>query len=346
MALLIIIAIIIFIVVIYNMDKNDMLKRQVDFYGGMVNKYQTLVNKICEFENAKIIKVTRSEIHITANFKEYPMYFQIIETFDAVAIKWTASFGIYGKHKNNWKFSPSFPQEKMVISINEFIHWKMDQILGNNMDELEPFNVSNISDNKHLTSQNIIDVCKEAAELFPMNYVEEFETDKNIDPNNECEEYDYDNNDVSCRKFTAFMFCCSIANSKRIIHGKLSPYDFKDPFFVSFIELILNEARNINNIHMHEALAGGFDGDGFYVEETPEYLAMEYMYKAAHLIIYAAEPEVTLQLRNLSYNFFVVPGSLNYRDDFERHILNDTKKNQELNNSIGKASRMILPKIL
>ncbi len=119
--------------VIYNFihDRDNMLNRQVDMNGGMSRKYEYLIGGLINGYKAKVIKVTRDHIHISAVGQTTITNFLITETFNSVQIEWIAQLGLLGKHSHKWTFQHNYPQENMIQEIEKFMEWKSKEMFGN-----------------------------------------------------------------------------------------------------------------------------------------------------------------------------------------------------------------------
>jgi hypothetical protein len=124
---LIIIAVILFFVVIHHIDKNNMIKEQVDKQGGMVKKYNTLLNGLNSLPNSSLIKVSRSEIHLNSTISHILFQFEIIETFDRVVIYLNVSIKGYPKQRKEWSYAPVYPQEKILEDIETYLKWLLNE---------------------------------------------------------------------------------------------------------------------------------------------------------------------------------------------------------------------------
>ena len=109
------------------------MQKQVEGYGGMLNKYEFLIHHLTSYPNAIIQKVQKDKIQIYIDLSIIisTMNFYIKEGFQCVNIQWIGISKKLGKHKKSWKFPDTYSQEKMVQRINEDLNNQMDKILGN-----------------------------------------------------------------------------------------------------------------------------------------------------------------------------------------------------------------------
>lgn len=119
--------------VIYNFsrDRDQMLERQVDMNGGMTKKYEYLINRLTNDNNAKVVRVTRDHVNICATGQTTITNFFITETFNSVQIEWVAQLGLLGNHKHKWTFEHNYPQENMIQEIEKYMVWKSKEMFGN-----------------------------------------------------------------------------------------------------------------------------------------------------------------------------------------------------------------------
>ncbi|WP_431136939.1 hypothetical protein [Psychroserpens mesophilus] len=128
--ILLIIGIIGFVLYNFFRDKDQMLKRQVDMQGGMAKKYEFLVGKLTQEPSAKVVKVTRDQIHIRAEGQTTATNFIITETFNKTEIEWIGQMAMLGKHNHKWTYPHNYPQQKMLDEIGEYMEWKSNQMFN------------------------------------------------------------------------------------------------------------------------------------------------------------------------------------------------------------------------
>jgi hypothetical protein len=128
--ILLIIGIIGFVLYSFFRDKDQMLKRQVDMQGGMAKKYEFLVGKLTQEPSAKVVKVTRDQIHIRAEGQTTATNFIITETFNKTEIEWVGQMAMLGKHNHKWTYPHNYPQQKMLDEIGEYMEWKSNQMFN------------------------------------------------------------------------------------------------------------------------------------------------------------------------------------------------------------------------
>lgn len=324
-----------------------MLREQVDKHGGMVKKYNTLIQGLSNLPNSSLTKVSRSEIHLNSSVENVLMKFEIIETFDKVVIYLITTVTGYTKQKKEWSYAPVYPQEKILEDIQTFLKWLLNdnlhvtEAINNDINKNQTiFPKEKLVDKKIVDPKEVFELCKSTSELLPLNYIHEFNIERDDE---ELDFYYFNNQYEECRKFTALLICCAIASSEKISKSGLTPYDFNSPFFDEFIELIIKESDKIRNQRMFNCF-GGFDGEDYYIEETQQYLCMEYLIITAYNIMVSAKDEVTEELMSLAYNYYVCPGTLKYNEHSEAYLYNE-EKSKELNSLIGKAMRVIAPKV-
>lgn len=126
-------ALIIVVYIIHNFlkDRDTMLQKQVDMHGGMSEKYGYLIKNLTIEPSAKVIKVTRSQVHIKAAGQSAITNYLIMENFNTVDIEWIGQTAVLGTHKHRWSFPHNYPQDKMLQEIGEYMQWKYEQIFGN-----------------------------------------------------------------------------------------------------------------------------------------------------------------------------------------------------------------------
>lgn len=127
---IIILAIIGIVLYFFAKDRDKMLQRQVDVYGGISKKYEYLIQHLTNYPGAKVRKVTRDSIHIEAVGQTTRTTYVILENFGIVNISWVGEMGMMGTHKQKWSFPQNYPQEKMIQEISTYMQWKSSQMFG------------------------------------------------------------------------------------------------------------------------------------------------------------------------------------------------------------------------
>ena len=102
--------------------KEQVMQKQVDSYGGMQNKYSTLVKAFLSDTRSRIVQVLRDEItiRIEGDFGVSETY-TIKEAPQTTHIFWECDWQHLGKHKNVWKFPDTMSQDIMLSEIQKFM---------------------------------------------------------------------------------------------------------------------------------------------------------------------------------------------------------------------------------
>lgn len=100
-------------------DRDKSLENQVDFQGGIQNKYSLLVQFLSNHPNARIIKVTRDFVKIECVMTTTCTTFEILQNFNNVEVYWYSDFGMMGNHKLKWIFLSNMAQNKMIEKISD-----------------------------------------------------------------------------------------------------------------------------------------------------------------------------------------------------------------------------------
>jgi hypothetical protein len=134
--IIVIIGIIGFIIYKFLHNRDKMLQKQVDIYGGMAKKYKYLIENMIKDTDFKIVRVKRDQIHmfngVTGGIAATNVI--IAEDFGTVVItvvvQWAGRIGM----KKKWRFPHNYSQEKMFqeiddygLEIVEFIERKFNQ---------------------------------------------------------------------------------------------------------------------------------------------------------------------------------------------------------------------------
>lgn len=113
--ILIILGIIIFF---FLKDRDKNLQNQVDLQGGILNKYNLLIQFLSNHPNAKLSKITRDYIKIDCLMPTTSTTFEILQNFNNIDVFWHSDLGIMGKHTLKWQFNSNSSQSAMIERIS------------------------------------------------------------------------------------------------------------------------------------------------------------------------------------------------------------------------------------
>lgn len=124
MQTIIIVILIIFAISLFNFfkDRDKALSANVDSAGGMMQKYNKIVQALLSDPLAKIEKIERDQIIISLRTSNTFTTFFILDSFEDVEITWNADLGTLGKHKKTWTFKSNSSQEIMLQVIKEYMN--------------------------------------------------------------------------------------------------------------------------------------------------------------------------------------------------------------------------------
>lgn len=126
---IIIIGIILFIFIKFASDNNKQANA-VAKQGGMRNKYRTLVNyALAGHENSHIVSEDGTGISIGCASSGGNTYFDIVQTFGTVTIRWRSTSIMMGNHKLEWNFNEFMDQQKMIDKIENDIEVYMSNVI-------------------------------------------------------------------------------------------------------------------------------------------------------------------------------------------------------------------------
>ncbi len=125
----IIIGVILFIIIKFASDNNKQANA-VAKQGGMRNKYRTLVDfALSGHQHSHIVREDGTSITVGCGSAGGSTYFDIVQTFGTVSIKWRSTSIVMGNHKLEWQFDEFMDQEKMIDKINHDIEVYMTNVL-------------------------------------------------------------------------------------------------------------------------------------------------------------------------------------------------------------------------
>lgn len=126
---IIIIGVILFVIIKFASDNNKQANA-VAKQGGMRNKYRTLVDfALAGHQHSHIVREDGTSITVGCGSPGGSTYFDIVQTFGTVSIKWRSTSIVMGNHKLEWQFDEFMDQEKMIDKINHDIEVYMTNVL-------------------------------------------------------------------------------------------------------------------------------------------------------------------------------------------------------------------------
>lgn len=116
--IIIILAVVGYLVYITLADRDKALRKQVDSHGGMMLKYDSLVEAFLVSGISRVTKVTRERIEIIDPIPgKETEYYTINEGMGCVDIEWKLVHRDGRTHKLNWKFREGETQHHMFLKI-------------------------------------------------------------------------------------------------------------------------------------------------------------------------------------------------------------------------------------
>ena len=151
------ILLIIGLITIFTYQKKDRtLKQQVDSYGGMGEKYKYLIDKFENQPDTEIVKISRDEVIINNTCKSTDNFILITELYREFQVIWTLNIAGTERHKKEWKFPETYPQDKIYHILKEHIDWKFKDIFGDDYKsscKTEMKSIENVSNDNLLNSK-------------------------------------------------------------------------------------------------------------------------------------------------------------------------------------------------
>ena len=120
-----VIAIIVIVFIIYLIRKghNEDVQTYVTNFGGMQEKYKTLIE---HFENEAGLKMTKlTKDHVTLSGRSI---YTIDDLRGVTHIHLYSSLPIIGKISKGWKYPSGYLQEKMIQDIENYLQWELQRM--------------------------------------------------------------------------------------------------------------------------------------------------------------------------------------------------------------------------
>lgn len=123
MWIVILIAIVGFIVYSITKDYKNDVKENVTNYGGMLLKYNTLIDYL-KSGGVHIQKVTTNSVLLSSQNMNWSLDY----VASNLEVRMKGLMPVLGNIDKRWVFPDSYPQEKMIIEIENYLTWKMEQL--------------------------------------------------------------------------------------------------------------------------------------------------------------------------------------------------------------------------
>lgn len=115
-----------FIIYLINKDSKEEVQTKVTNQGGMLQKYNILVNHFVNGLPAKITKVTKDSVVITASATE--VYLDYVGGNLEVELRGVAP--VIGKYSKKWKYPSGYSQEKIIEEIENYTSWLLEKVMN------------------------------------------------------------------------------------------------------------------------------------------------------------------------------------------------------------------------
>lgn len=97
---------------------NEQQKAQISSEGGMLKKYEIIINRILELDpRAKFFKVSSSSVSLGLSGGGGVFMFVLSQTFGKLSVNWVMNSPFFGKHNLSWNFPEYEDQNNMVERI-------------------------------------------------------------------------------------------------------------------------------------------------------------------------------------------------------------------------------------
>lgn len=114
------------IIYLINKDYKETVQNKVTNQGGMLEKYNVIINHFVNGLPAKITKVTRDGVVITASAMS--VYLDYVGGGLEIELRGIAP--IIGSYSKKWKYPNGYPQEKMIEEIENYTGWLLEKVMS------------------------------------------------------------------------------------------------------------------------------------------------------------------------------------------------------------------------
>ena len=121
---ILILATVVYIIYLINKDNKEEVKTHVTNQGGMLNKYNLLVEYFTTHPSSKITKVSNDGIEISSS----TVNAQIDYVGGKTEIYLKAYLPLVGHISNKWNFPKGYPQIKMIEEIENYLNWQVENM--------------------------------------------------------------------------------------------------------------------------------------------------------------------------------------------------------------------------
>lgn len=115
-----------FVIYLINKDNKEEVRTKITNQGGMLQKYNILVNHFVNGLPAKITKVTKDSVVITDSATE--VYLDYVGGNLEVELRGVAP--VIGKYSKKWKYPSGYSQEKIIAEIENYTSWLLEKVVS------------------------------------------------------------------------------------------------------------------------------------------------------------------------------------------------------------------------
>nr|WP_297166095.1 hypothetical protein [uncultured Dysgonomonas sp.] len=109
-----------------NKDYKGEVQAKVSSQGGMLQRYNVIINHFVNGLPAKITKVTKDSVVITASATG--VYLDYVGGNLEVELRGVAP--VIGSYSKKWKYPSSYSQEKMIEEIENYTSWLLEKVMS------------------------------------------------------------------------------------------------------------------------------------------------------------------------------------------------------------------------
>lgn len=120
------IVVIVFVIYLINKDYKEEVRTKVTNQGGMLQKYSVIINHFVNGLPAKVTKVTKDSVVITASATE--VYLDYVGGNLEIELRGVAP--VIGNYSKKWKYPNGYPQEKVIEEIENYTGWLLEKVMN------------------------------------------------------------------------------------------------------------------------------------------------------------------------------------------------------------------------
>lgn len=115
-----------YVIYLINKDYKKEVKTNIINQGGMTQKYSVIINHFVNGLPAKVTKVTKDSVVITASATE--VYLDYVGGNLEIELRGVTP--VIGNYSKKWKYPNGYPQEKVIEEIENYTGWLLEKVMS------------------------------------------------------------------------------------------------------------------------------------------------------------------------------------------------------------------------